>query len=56
VEHVCDTPNLSNFLSVGPVWCIQLIVLTVKDSLTVTRWCVNVFCEYVDKTAYSIWV
>jgi len=29
---------ISNLLPVGPVWCIQSIVLTVKDGLTVTRW------------------
>ena len=27
-----------NFLSVGPVWCIQSIVLTEKDDFTVTMW------------------
>jgi len=37
VEHLSDIPNLSNFLRVGPVWCTQSIVLTVKDGLTVTR-------------------
>jgi len=37
VDNVGDILNLSHFLSVDPVWCIQSIVLTVKDSLTVTR-------------------
>jgi len=44
VEHMGDIPNLSNFLPVGPVWCIQSNALTVKDGLTVTRWYFNVFC------------
>jgi len=37
LEHVDDKPNFSNFLPVGPVWCIQSIVLPVKDGLTMTR-------------------
>jgi len=56
VEHMGDIPNLSNFLPVGPVWCIQSIVFIVKDGLTVTRWYFNVFCMSADKTAYSIYV
>ena len=37
VKHVGDISNLFNFLPVGPVWCITLIVLTLNDGLTVTR-------------------
>jgi len=31
MEHVGDIPNLSNFLHVGPVWCTESIILTVRD-------------------------
>ena len=36
VEHVTDIPNLSGFLPVGPILCIQSIIFTVKDGLSVT--------------------
>jgi len=36
ILHVADIPNLSNFLPVGSVWCI-LIILTVKGYSTMTR-------------------
>jgi len=52
VEHVSDIPNLSNFLSVGPVWYRQSIILTMMDGLTVTRWYFNVFV-CLPYTAYS---
>ena len=55
VEHVSDIPNLSNFLPVGRVWCIQSIVLTESDGLTVTRWYFNVFYVSVDKMEYRIY-
>jgi len=47
VGHVSDISNLSNYLPVGPLWCIQSIVLTVKDGLTVTRWYFNMFCVFL---------
>jgi len=54
VEHAVHISKLQDFLFVGPVWCIQSIVLTLKDDLAVTRWYFNVFCVSVDKRAYSI--
>ena len=36
VQNVGDTSNLFNFLPASPVWCTGLIILTVKDDLTVT--------------------
>jgi len=52
ILHVADIPNLSNFLPVGSVWCI-LIILTVKGYSTMTRWYIDVFYESVEKIAYS---
>jgi len=37
VEHVGGISNFFSLLSVGPDWCIMLIVLTLKDGVTVTR-------------------
>jgi len=56
VKHVDDIINFSNFLPVGPVWCIEMIVLTVKDGLTMTRWYFNVFLCLLTKqhTAFTI--
>jgi len=47
VDRVSDMLDLSNFLPVGLVWCIQSIILTAKwakDYLTVTRLYLYVFC------------
>ena len=33
-----------------PVWCIQLIVLTVKGGSAVTKWYFNVFCVFLVKS------
>jgi len=35
---------------VGPVWCIQLIVLTLKNGSAVTRWYFNVFRVFLVKS------
>jgi len=37
MEYAGDISNLSNFLLVDPAWCIQSIVLALKDGLTAIR-------------------
>jgi len=54
VKDVSDIRDLSNVLSVDPVWCIQSIGLSVNDGLTVTIQYFNVFYVSVSKTACSI--